>query len=65
MAEKGQILKLHFFASKVDEAGAIASAAKLDMAAVMMNHTETGTVTYVPFGTSKEGSYRLNLVIFF
>ncbi|KAJ9057033.1 hypothetical protein DSO57_1026344 [Entomophthora muscae] len=61
LAEKGQILKFHFFVNKQDQAGNIEAAANLDMAALIMNHTETGTVTYAPFASSKKGSYRLNL----
>lgn len=60
-AEKGQILRIHFFANQLDQAGTIQAPAKLDLAVMLVNHTGSGTVTYLPFGTSKPGSYRLNL----
>jgi len=59
----GQILRFHFTANK-GKAGKDSGSLeplKLDQAVALFNHTFSGTITYAPFGSSKIGSYRLNL----
>lgn len=60
--EKGQIIRYHFIANKGSEQDSEdLEVLKLDQAVALFNHTSTSTLTYAPFGTSKIGSYRLNL----